>query len=64
MGFVDTSLCFLIGNIDSFFSYQLVEADLFVGMPALGDRMKVRFDEIDKTCLCDILTTSKKSKIS
>ena len=34
---------------DSFRSYQLVEADLLVCMPALGDRIKVGFDEIDKT---------------
>ena len=36
-------------KLGSFRSYQLVEADLLVYMPARGDRMKVRFDEIDKT---------------
>ena len=35
--------------LHSFLSYQLVEADLLVCMPALGDRIKVGFDEIDKT---------------
>ena len=34
---------------DSFLLYQLVEADLLVCMPALGDGIKVGFDEIDKT---------------
>ena len=36
-------------KLDSFRSYRLVEADLLVCMPARGDRIKVRFDEIDKT---------------
>ena len=36
-------------KLDSFLSYLLVEADLLLCMPALGDRMKVAFDEIDKT---------------
>ena len=38
-------------KLDSFRSYQLVEADLLVCMPAPGDRIKVGFDEMDKT-LC------------
>ena len=38
-------------KLDSFRSYQLVEADLLVYMPAPGDRIKMRFDEIYKT-LC------------
>ena len=40
---------FLCKQLDSITSYQLVNADLLVCMPALGDRIKVRFDEIDKT---------------
>ena len=32
-------------KLDSFRSYQLVETDLLVCMPAFGDRIKVRFDE-------------------
>ena len=49
-GFVDNSTNVLIHKqIDSFLSYQLVEADLLKCMPALGDRIQVRFDEIDKT---------------
>ena len=36
-------------TINWFLSYELVEADLLVCMPALGDRIKVRFDEINKT---------------
>ena len=44
-----TQQMFLQKQFDSFLSYQLVEADLLVCMPALGDRIKVRFDEINKT---------------
>ena len=36
-------------KLHSFLSYELVEADLLKCMPALGDRIKVGFDEIDKT---------------
>ena len=52
---------FLQKKLDSFLSYQLVEADLLVCMPALGDRIKVGFDEIDKSlaCLYNILTSEK-----
>ena len=46
---------------ESFLSYQLVEADLLVCMPALGDRIKGGFHEFDKT-LHPIPTTSKKSQ--
>ena len=46
-----THKCSYERTLDSFLSYQLVEADLLVCMPALGDRIKVGFDEIDKT-LC------------
>ena len=34
-------------KLDSFLPYQLVEADLFVCMPALGDRAKVGFESTD-----------------
>jgi len=40
-GFVDNSMQILIKNSDSFLSYQLVQANLLVCMPALGDRLKV-----------------------
>ena len=44
---------FVIKNkLDSFRSYQLVEADLLVCMPARGDRIKVGFAEIDKDLMC------------
>ena len=36
-------------KIYSFLSYQLVEADFLECMPTLGDRIKVCFDDIDKT---------------
>ena len=51
--------------MDSFFSYQLVEADLLVCMPAPGDRIKVRFDEIYKSlaCLYNILTSEKSKNL-
>ena len=52
---------FLEKQLNSFLSYQLVKADLMVCMPALGDRIKVEIDEIDKT-FGDIPTTSKKSQ--
>ena len=48
-------------QLNSFLSYQLVEADLLKCMPALGDRIIVRFHEIEKT-LYHIPTTSRKSK--
>ena len=49
-------------KLDSFRSYQLVEADLLVCMLALGDSIKVEFDEIGKTFLYNIVTASQKSK--
>ena len=49
-GFVDNIFCYK-NKLDSFRSYQLVDADLLVCMPAPGDRVKVGFDEFDKT-LC------------
>ena len=36
-------------KLDSFRSYQPVEADLLVCMPAHGARIRVRFDETDRT---------------
>ena len=36
-------------KLDSFLPYQLVEADLLVCIPALGDRIKVGFYGIDNT---------------
>ena len=42
-------------KLDSFQSYQLVEADLFVCMPAPGDRIKVGFHEIDTILCAEIL---------
>ena len=44
-----TQLFSYTNKFDSFLSFQLVEADLLVCIPAPGDRMKVGFDEIDKT---------------
>ena len=38
-------------KLDSFRSYQLVEADFLVCMPGPGDRIKMEFDEIYRT-LC------------
>ena len=56
---------FLLKNkLDSFRSYQLVEADRLVCMPAPGDRTKVGFDEIDKTLHAYMISQqhSKKQK--
>ena len=50
-----TQYFFLLKKIDSFRSYQLVEADLLVCMPAPGDRIKAGFDEIDKTLCAEII---------
>ena len=61
-GFVDDSINFLIKEIDSFRSNQLVEPDLLVCMPARGDRIKVRIDEIDKT-LCAYIIFQQYQKI-
>ena len=47
-GVVDNSIYFYAKKLDSFLSYQLVKADLLVRMPALGHRIKMGFDEIDK----------------
>ena len=50
-------------KLDSFRSYQLVEADLLVCMPAPGDRIKSRFDDIYKTvCAYIIFQHQKHSK--
>ena len=49
-GVVDNSIIVLTKKkLDSFLSYQLVEADLLVCMSARGDRIKMRFNESDKT---------------
>ena len=49
----------------SFLSYYLVEADLWVCMPALGGRIKVELDDFDKASrvyMLAIPTSSKKCK--
>ena len=52
-------------KLESFRSYQLVEADLLVCMPAPGDRIKVRFEEIYKSlaCLYNMLTSEKSKNL-
>ena len=55
-GFVDDSIDSLTKNeLDSFRSYQVVEAFFLVCMPAPGDRIKVGFDELDKTLCAQII---------
>ena len=39
-------ICFK-NELDLFFPYQLDEAGLLLCMPALGDRIRVDFDEVD-----------------
>ena len=46
-GFVNNSINFLITELDSLLSYQVVEEDLLVCMPAVGDCIKAGFYEID-----------------
>ena len=52
-GFVD-NLIHVLTKKKSFRSYLLVEADLLACMPAPGDRIKLGFDEIDKTLCAEI----------
>ena len=58
-----TQEMFLYKKLDSFLSYQLVEADLLKCKPALGDRIKVRFYENEKTLCAYIISQQHQTNL-